>query len=80
MSFLAVKKEELNGVQPDFIYVTGEAYCDHPSFGTSIIPVCLSILGLLLQSFHNHKRIVIIKSLVCQNTAFLFQVVLLIVW
>ena len=37
MSFLAVKKEELNGVQPDFIYVTGEAYCDHPSFGTAII-------------------------------------------
>ena len=30
--------EELGaGVQPDFIIVTGDAYIDHPSFGTAII-------------------------------------------
>jgi uncharacterized radical SAM protein YgiQ len=23
--------------QPDFVFVTGDAYCDHPSFGTAII-------------------------------------------
>ena len=48
MSFLAVKKEELNGVQPDFIYVTGEAYCDHPSFGTAIITRMLEHEGFLV--------------------------------
>lgn len=48
MSFLAVKKEELNGVQPDFIYVTGEAYCDHPSFGTSIITRLLEHFGFVV--------------------------------
>lgn len=48
MSFLAVKKEELNGIQPDFVYVTGEAYCDHPSFGTAIITRLLEHLGFLV--------------------------------
>lgn len=48
MSFLAVKKEELNGIQPDFIYVTGEAYCDHPSFGTSIITRMLEHFGFVV--------------------------------
>ncbi len=48
MSFLAVKKEELNGVQPDFIYVTGEAYCDHPSFGTAIITRMLEHSGFVV--------------------------------
>ena len=48
MSFLAVKKEELNGVQPDFIYVTGEAYCDHPSFGTAIITRMLEHEGFFV--------------------------------
>lgn len=48
MSFLAVKKEELNGMQPDFVYVTGEAYCDHPSFGTAIITRMLEHEGFLI--------------------------------
>lgn len=48
MSFLAVKKEELNGMQPDFVYVTGEAYCDHPSFGTAIITRILEHEGFLV--------------------------------
>ena len=34
--FLPVTPEELNG-QPDFVYVNGDAYVDHPSFGAAII-------------------------------------------
>ena len=38
--FLPVSREDLDarGIgQPDFIYVTGDAYVDHPSFGPAII-------------------------------------------
>ena len=34
--FLPVSPEELDGV-PDFVYVNGDAYVDHPSFGAAII-------------------------------------------
>ena len=34
--FLPVTPEELDG-QPDFVYVNGDAYVDHPSFGAAII-------------------------------------------
>ncbi|MBQ2712889.1 MAG: YgiQ family radical SAM protein [Clostridia bacterium] len=37
MMFLPVTAEELNGIQPDFVYVIGDAYVDHPSFGHAII-------------------------------------------
>ncbi len=38
--FLPVTKEEMisRGIeQPDFVYITGDAYVDHPSFGSAII-------------------------------------------
>ena len=35
-NFLPTTPEELTG-QPDFVYVFGDAYVDHPSFGPSII-------------------------------------------
>lgn len=36
--FLPVSPSELkDGVQPDFVYVSGDAYIDHPSFGTAVI-------------------------------------------
>ena len=38
--FLPVTMQELleTGVsQPDFVYITGDAYVDHPSFGAAII-------------------------------------------
>lgn len=35
--FLPVTAEELHGQQPDFVYVCGDAYVDHPSFGAAII-------------------------------------------
>ncbi len=40
MSFLPVTREEMNKLgweQPDFIYISGDAYVDHPSFATAII-------------------------------------------
>ncbi len=40
MSFLPIDKDEmlqLNIKQPDFVLVSGDAYCDHPSFGIAII-------------------------------------------
>ena len=44
--FLPVTKKELleTGVsQPDFVYVVGDAYVDHPSFGAAIISRLLAI-------------------------------------
>ena len=40
MSFLPIKKEEMTArgwEAADFVYVTGDAYVDHPSFGPAII-------------------------------------------
>lgn len=40
MPFLPINRAEMisYGIQqPDFVFVTGDAYCDHPSFGTAII-------------------------------------------
>ena len=38
--FLPITKKEtelLGWDRPDFVYVTGDAYVDHPSFGVAII-------------------------------------------
>ncbi len=46
--FLPVTKQELleTGVtQPDFVYITGDAYVDHPSFGAAIITRLLESQG-----------------------------------
>lgn len=40
MPFLPISKQEMlnSGIQiPDFVFVSGDAYCDHPSFGVAII-------------------------------------------
>lgn len=43
---LATSPEELgNSKQVDFVYVTGDAYVDHPSFGTAIISRLLEDCG-----------------------------------
>ena len=47
-TFLPVTKEEctaLGWAQPDFVYVTGDAYVDHPSFGVAIISRVLEDAG-----------------------------------
>ena len=46
--FLPVTPEEMRErgwQQPDFVYVTGDAYVDHPSFGTAIISRVLESHG-----------------------------------
>lgn len=48
MSFLPISKQEMNeqGItQPDFVYVIGDAYVDHPSFGHAIISRVLQAHG-----------------------------------
>ncbi len=48
MSFLPITKQEMRSrgwEQADFILITGDAYVDHPSFGTAIISRQLESLG-----------------------------------
>lgn len=48
MPFLPISKDEmkkLNWEQPDFIFITGDAYIDHPSFGCAIITRILENFG-----------------------------------
>ena len=44
MSFLPISKKEVTG-QVDFVYVIGDAYVDHPSFGHAIISRVLESHG-----------------------------------
>ena len=46
--FLPINKREMAELgwdKPDFVYVTGDAYVDHPSFGTAIIGRILEAEG-----------------------------------
>lgn len=46
--FLPISREETEALgwdRPDFVYVTGDAYVDHPSFGVSIISRVLEDAG-----------------------------------
>lgn len=48
MAFLPITKEEterLGWDKPDFVYITGDAYVDHPSFGVAIISRVLEAHG-----------------------------------
>ena len=48
MGFLPISKEEMIQMgweRPDFVMVTGDAYVDHPSFGTAIISRILEANG-----------------------------------
>ena len=48
MPFLPTTKQEMidkGWTMPDFIYVTGDAYVDHPSFGHAIISRILEAHG-----------------------------------
>ncbi len=48
MSFLPITKKEIDALgwdTPDFVVVTGDAYVDHPSFGTAIISRLLESYG-----------------------------------
>ena len=61
MSFLRVSKKEVKG-QVDFVYVIGDAYVDHPSFGHAIISRVLQShgysVGIIAQpDFRNSESI-----------------------
>ncbi len=43
--FLPVTREEMGDDRPDFVYVNGDAYVDHPSFGAAIITRVLAEAG-----------------------------------
>lgn len=46
--FLPVTREEMEArgwEQADFVYITGDAYVDHPSFGAAIITRTLEAYG-----------------------------------
>lgn len=48
MSFLPITKEAMTArgwEAADFVYVTGDAYVDHPSFGSAIITRLLESQG-----------------------------------
>ncbi len=48
MSFLPINRRETEALgweRPDFVYVTGDAYVDHPSFGVAIISRVLEDAG-----------------------------------
>ena len=48
MPFLPVNREEMlsrGWERPDFVYVSGDAYVDHPSFGHAIITRMLESRG-----------------------------------
>jgi len=48
MAFLPITKEEVVALgwdTPDFVIVTGDAYVDHPSFGTAIVSRVLQSVG-----------------------------------
>ncbi len=48
MSFLPISRKEMNELgweRPDFVYVSGDAYVDHPSFGAAIISRVLEAEG-----------------------------------
>ncbi len=44
-TFMPVRREEVTGEKPDFVYVNGDAYVDHPSFGAAIITRVLEAAG-----------------------------------
>ena len=48
MGFLPINRKEMQALgwtQPDFVYVIGDAYVDHPSFGHAIISRVLENAG-----------------------------------
>lgn len=63
MAFLPVTAKEVEALgwnAPDFVYITGDAYVDHPSFGVSIISRVLEAKGykvaiLSQPDWHNKK-------------------------
>ena len=63
MAFLPINKEDMlarGWDQPDFVFVTGDAYVDHPSFGTAILSRLIEKNGykvcIVAQPNYNDER------------------------
>jgi len=72
MPFLPVTKEEINALgrsEPDFVLVTGDAYCDHPSFGTAIIGRVLEAAGYCVAILAQHNWGIYQNSSITQTYA-----------
>lgn len=46
MSFLPIKAAEAGSIPLDIVLISGEAYCDHPSFGHAIVSRVVEYMGL----------------------------------
>lgn len=85
MSFLPITKEEMTARgwnDVDFVYVSGDAYVDHPSFGAAIITRVLENegfrVGFLAQP--DYKNVESFKEFGRPRLGFLYHPVILIPW
>ena len=74
MAFLPVTKKEMlerGWERPDFVYISGDAYVDHPSFGAAIICRVLESHGYkvcFIPQPKNHSPFMKIpRNLLCAN-------------
>lgn len=59
-NFLPITREEMKERgwdQVDFVYVSGDAYVDHPSFGHAIITRLLDLEDIVLGSLHSRTGV-----------------------
>ena len=76
MAFLPINRKEMDALQwdaPDFVYVIGEAYVDHPSFGHAIISRVLEQEGyrIAILSLPNYHCTADFKQFGCPKIGFL---------
>ena len=83
--YLPISKQDMidRGIeQLDFVYVCGDAYVDHPSFGHAIIARLLEAHGYSVGIIHSRtgRMTVLFPFWVCQGLDFLCQQEIWIPW
>ena len=83
--FLPITREEMlerGWEQVDFVYVSGDAYVDHPSFGHAIITRVLEAngykIGMIVSRIGKTKKV--LQYLENQGSVFLFPAEIWIPW
>lgn len=76
MGFLPISRKEMRALgweQPDFVYVIGDAYVDHPSFGPAIISRVLEAHGykVAILSQPDWRKTDCVKEFGCPRLGFL---------
>ena len=82
MPFLPITLEEMKEYgwdQPDFVYVTGDAYVDHPSFGTAIISRVLENEGFRV-CIVSQPQNDFVFAIICEELGFLGAVAVIILF